>query len=169
MAIRERKGRAAPFEVYWINPWTKKRESRSFVNRQEAEKEDSLIKHRLKFDRESFDKGDVYEQETHNEDTALTLHDGYLLYLRKKQFTKKGTSWQIDAVRYPLQKLGARPLASITKKHLEKLKDEMLFGDAGQNRHDAGPSVRAAHRVALVRGKRPDAAGSLPHASPGAL
>ena len=66
MAIRERKGRAAPFEVYWINPWTKKRESRSFATRQEAEKEDSLIKHRLKFDRESFDKGDVYEQETHS-------------------------------------------------------------------------------------------------------
>lgn len=125
MAIRERKGRAAPFEVYWINPWTKKRESRSFATRQEAEKEDSLIKHRLKFDRESFDKGDVYEQET-QEDTALTLHDGYLLYLRERQFTSKAMNWQMDSMRYPLQMLGARPLASITKKDLESLKEEML-------------------------------------------
>ncbi len=126
MAIRERKGRAAPFEVYWINPWTKKRESRSFADRQEAEKEDSLIKHRLRFDRESFDKGYIYEQETQNEDPALTLQASYMLYLREKQFTKKGTSWQIDAMRYPLQKLGALPLASITRQHLEKLKEEML-------------------------------------------
>lgn len=124
MAIRERKGRAAPFEVYWINPWTKKRESRSFATRQEAEKEDSLIKHRLKFDRESFE-GDVYEQET-QEDTALTLHDGYLLYLRERQFTSKAMNWQMDSMRYPLQMLGARPLASITKKDLESLKEEML-------------------------------------------
>lgn len=126
MAIRERKGRAAPFEVYWINPWTKKRESRSFADRQEAEKEDSLIKHRLRFDRESFDKGDDDEQETRNEDPALTLQASYMLYLQEKQFTKKGTSWQIDAMRYPLQKLGALPLASITRQHLEKLKEEML-------------------------------------------
>ena len=124
MAIRERKGRSSPWEVYWINPWTKKRESRSFADRHEAEKEDSLIKHRLRFDRESF-KGDVYEQET-QEDTVLTLHDGYLLYLRERQFTRKAMNWQMDSMRYPLKKLGARPLASITRQHLEKLKEEML-------------------------------------------
>lgn len=125
MAIRERKGRSSPWEVYWINPWTKKRESRSFADRHEAEKEDSLIKHRLKFDRESFDKGDVYEQET-QEDTVLSLHDCYSLYLQEKQFSKKSLRWQIVSMSYPLEKLGALPITGITKKHLEKLKDEML-------------------------------------------
>lgn len=125
MAIRERKGRSSPWEVYWINPWTKRRESRSFADRQEAEKEDSLIKHRLRFDRESF-KGDVYEQETQNEESALTLQASYMLYLREKQFTKNGLSWQMNAMRYPLQKLGALPITGITKKHLERLKEEML-------------------------------------------
>lgn len=123
MAIRERKGRAAPYEVYWINPWTKKRESRSFAERHEAEKEDSLIKHRLKFDRESFDKGVEEEQQ---EDTAMTLHDCYVRYLQEKQFSKTSLQWQIASMRYPLRKLGARPLVSITRKDLESLKEEML-------------------------------------------
>ena len=123
MAIRERKGRAAPYEVYWINPYTKKRESRSFAERHEAEKEDSLIKHRLRFDRESFDKGGEEEQQ---EDTAMTLHDCYVLYLQQKQFSKGSIKWQITSMRLALRKLGARPLVSITRKDLESLKEEML-------------------------------------------
>ena len=50
MAIREWKGRASPWQCYWNNPLTGKRECANFATRQEAEKHDSLIKHRIKFD-----------------------------------------------------------------------------------------------------------------------
>lgn len=123
MAIRERKGRASPWQVYWNNPLSGKRESANFATRQEAEKHDSLIKHRIKFDRESFRKENVEENGTARD---VTLEACYLAYLKEKQFSKKGLSWQIDAMRYPLQKIGLLSVTSITRQHLEQIKAEML-------------------------------------------
>lgn len=123
MAIRERKGRASPWQCYWNNPVTGKRECANFATRQEAEKHDSLIKHRIRFDRESF-KMEAEEEE--GQEHATTLESCYLLYLKEKHFTKKELGWQIDAMRYPLQKLGGLPLAEITRRHLEQLRAEML-------------------------------------------
>ena len=125
MAIRERKGRASPWQCYWNNPLTGKRECANFATRQEAEKHDSLIKHRIKFDRESF-QGEEKGDDTDDTAEELTLQSCYLLYLREKQFSRKGLDWQRDSMRIPLKKLGALPLASITKRHLEALKEEML-------------------------------------------
>lgn len=122
MAIRERKGRASPWQVYWNNPLTGKRECANFTTRQEAEKHDSLIKHRIKFDRESF-RGGEEEQEPTQE---VTLESCYLAYLNEKQFTQKGLGWQMDAMRYPLKKIGLLPVTAITRQHLEQLKAEML-------------------------------------------
>ena len=56
----------------------------------------------------------------------VTLEACYLAYLKEKQFSKKGLSWQMDAMRYPLQKIGLLPVTSITRQHLEQLKAEML-------------------------------------------
>ncbi|WP_304736533.1 hypothetical protein [uncultured Desulfovibrio sp.] len=64
MAVRERKGRASPWQCYWNNPLTGKRECANFATRQEAEKHDSLIKHRIKFERESFQGEEKEEQES---------------------------------------------------------------------------------------------------------
>ncbi len=122
MAIRERKGRASPWQCYWNNPITGKRECANFLTKREAEKHDSLIKHRIKFDRESFQK----EAEEQEATPALTLEACYLEYLKEKQFTKKGLGWQIDAMRYPLKKIGLLPVTAIARKHLEQIKDEML-------------------------------------------
>ncbi len=124
MAIRERKGRASPWQCYWNNPLTGKRECANFATRHEAEKHDSLIKHRLKFDRESFQKEE--EAEESQETNELTLEQAYLLYLREKQFTKKGLEWQMDSMRYPLQRLGTLPINCISKQHLEDIKKKML-------------------------------------------
>ena len=123
MAIRERKGRASPWQCYWNNPLTGKRECANFATRQEAEKHDSLIKHRIRFDRESFRK-EVEEED--GQEPAATLEICYLAYLREKQFTKKALGWQMDAMRYPLQKMGGLPVTGITRQHLEQLKAEML-------------------------------------------
>ena len=49
MAIRIRSGsRKKRYEVYWNNPFTGKRQSLYFSTEPEAEKEDALIKYRLK-------------------------------------------------------------------------------------------------------------------------
>ena len=54
MAIRIRKNRAAQYQVYWNNPYTGKRESKSFEDHEKALAFDSLIQHRLRFEKESF-------------------------------------------------------------------------------------------------------------------
>lgn len=122
MAIRYRTGRASPWQCYWNNPLTGKRECANFPTRHEAEKHDSLIKHRLKFDRESFQKEGMESEEPQ----AITLEECYLEYLKQKKFSKKGLEWQMDAMRYPLKCIGTLPVGAITKKHLEQIKKDML-------------------------------------------
>ena len=123
MAIRERKGRASPWQCYWNNPVTGKRECANFATRQEAEKHDSLIKHRIRFDRESFKKE---AEEKDQQEHATTLESCYLAYLKEKNFTRESLSWQLGAMRYPLQKIGGLPVSEISRQHLEELKAEMM-------------------------------------------
>ena len=114
MAIRHRKGRASPWQCYWNNPLTGKRECANFITRAEAEKHDSLVKHRIKFERESFRKEDVEEKE----EPSMTLEMCYLHYLRQKKFNKKGLAWQMDARRTPLQMFGGMAIADIQHEHI---------------------------------------------------
>lgn len=123
MAVRERKGRASPWQCYWNNPLTGKRECANFATRQEAEKHDSLIKHRIKFERESFQGKEETEEK---ESTELTLEACYLQYLNQKQFTRVSLGTQLTAMRYPLQRLGDMPVQDITKQHLEQVAKEVL-------------------------------------------
>lgn len=122
MAIRERKGRAKPWQVYWNNPITGRRESTSFETRKEAEKHDSLIKHRLRFERESF--RDAQEDGEHRAE-EITLEAAYLLYLKEKQFSKKGLSWQMDAMRLPLRTIGTLPIRKIEQSHIRVVMEQM--------------------------------------------
>nr|WP_298030490.1 hypothetical protein [uncultured Desulfovibrio sp.] len=123
IAVRYRKGRASPWQTYWNNPLTGKRECANFGTQREAERHDSLIKHRIRFDRESFRK----EEEEHEEKTStLTLEGAYLMYLRHKQFSRKGLQWQMDAMRYPLSQIGMLPITEITRRHLEQIREAML-------------------------------------------
>ena len=61
MAIRQRKGRKKPWEVYWNNPFTLKRESLYVETEEEAKKQDALKKYQLKYERDSFRKDEVSE------------------------------------------------------------------------------------------------------------
>lgn len=120
MAIRERKGRKSPWQCYWNNPITGRRESANFATRGEAEKHDSLIKHRLRFDRESFQK----ECEA-VESQEATLESCYLLYLREKQFSRKSLQWQMDSMRLVLNKLGRMPISSVTRESIAQIAECM--------------------------------------------
>lgn len=123
MAIRERKGRACPWQCYWNNPITGKRESESFATRHEAEKHDSLIKHRLRFDRESFRKeGEETETDAPEE---LTLEGAYILYLREKQFSKNQLAAQLSSMRPILKVLGSEGLPALTPEKIVALAEHM--------------------------------------------
>ena len=92
MAIRKRDGRAKPWQVYWNNPFTGKRETVSFETQEEAEKEDSLVKHRLKFERESFRHEN---EEGEDKGNTITLEAVYMKYLEEKQFTGRNLANQL--------------------------------------------------------------------------
>lgn len=115
MAIRKRKGRASPYQVYWNNPFTGKRESLSFVTLSEARKEESLVKHRLEHDRESFRPA-----AEDNAQTGGTIREIISLYLATK--TTKAENLQVTL--YHLQDVirvfGGRDVASLDRKDLIK-------------------------------------------------
>ena len=121
MAIRFRKGRKSPWQVYWNNPITGARESESFATEHEAKKHDSLIKHRIMFERESFTP-----QEEEPEQKHLTLEDCYLLYLREKQFNKTALAWQMSSMRRILHEIGDMNVAEITRQHIDRLMQTAL-------------------------------------------
>lgn len=100
MAIRERKGITTTYQVYWNNPFTGKRESASFTSKEEAEKEDSLIKHRLKFEREYF------ETKCEVEKPGITLEQVFVLYMQYKQFSAKNLNRQLGSMRRILREYG---------------------------------------------------------------
>ena len=125
MAIRERKGRAKPWQCYWNNPYTGKRESQSFATREEAEKEDSLVKHRLRFERESF-KHENNEKEVNQE---ITLEQAFLLYLREKQFSGKTLEWQFYIMRLPLKMYGNSPVDKISVAEITAFRDKLRYTD----------------------------------------
>lgn len=116
MAIRERQGRARPFEVYWKNPFSGRIQSRSFETRQEAEKEDSLVKHRLRFERESFRQG-INEQEQNQ----VSLESVYISYLREKQFPDVSMAKQISSMKPILALIGQYDIARIDSQDIREL------------------------------------------------
>ena len=62
MAIREQKGRKSPFVVYWTNPFTGKRESKSCPTLEGAKKHDAYIKYQLKYERDVFRRTEITEK-----------------------------------------------------------------------------------------------------------
>lgn len=113
MAVRFRKGRASPWQAYWNNPITGKRECANFLTEQEARKHDSLVKHRIKFERESFQQED--------KDTSpdiFTLQFVYLEYLKCKQFSKILLKNHLLNMKKILERLGEKDVREISKQDI---------------------------------------------------
>lgn len=121
MAIRKRGGRKKPWEVYWNNPFTLKRESLYVETEEEAKKQDALKKYQLRFERDRFRP----EHESVQTKQQHTLESAYYLYLKEKKFGKKSLTWQLDAMKKPLHVLGAKPLDAITTQDLQGIKQLM--------------------------------------------
>ena len=84
MAIRQRKGRKKPWEVYWNNPFTLKRESLYVETEEEAKKQDALKKFQLKYERDFFRR-----EEAEAPQVEHTFESAYYLFLKDKRFSER--------------------------------------------------------------------------------
>lgn len=118
MAIRYRNGRNSPWIVYWKNPFTGKTEELPCTREDEAKKQNSLIKHRLKYERGSF-----RPKNSDPEPDQDTLEACYYLYLKEKKFSKKSLSChQLVSMRLPLKMIGDKAISEIARKDLDAVK-----------------------------------------------
>lgn len=131
MAIRKRKGRASPYQVYWNNPFSGKRESASFLSLAEARKAESLTKHRLQYERESFrsEEGDCA--------TGGTVREIIALYMTSKKMVGINLTNTLHHLKPVIAALGKREAAGLERRDL------ILFIG---NQERAGIKTLTAHR-----------------------
>lgn len=121
MAIRVQDGRKRPFFVYWTNPFTGRRESVSCETREEAEKQDALIKYQLKYERDAFRRSVAPEPPA----AAHTLESVMYLYLKDRRLTLHNLEKTLHHVRPILAAFGTLTLDAIDAGRLEKMRDTM--------------------------------------------
>lgn len=137
MAIEKRPGRASPFRVYWNNPFTKAREHLSFATMDEAKKYDSLIKHRLKYERESF------RPIEENPLTGGTVRELVALYLSAAKMAEKNLKETLMHLKTIFEMFGKREASSLEKK------DIVLYMQAQER---AGIKTTTAYRrISILR------------------
>lgn len=117
MAIRHRPTRPLPWQVYWNNPHTAKRESAAFLTLPQAERHDSIIKHRLKHERDSFRPAD---DQGHKPGDVLTVEGICWLYIRGKRFEGAALERSVTSLRRVLELMGNLPVAELTKRHVHQ-------------------------------------------------
>ena len=158
MAIRMIK-RAKPYQVYWNNPYTGKRESATFATLKEAEKHDALITYRLKFEKESFLAEAQAEVVPQAPKQATTLEEVCDAYLEAKGVYKdeKKLRWRMEGLKLPLELFGSKPIANLTSgdlqtimlKHLNK-QATMAAGKRATNRLIKPVTVRSRMRTLIT-------------------
>ena len=94
MAIRIQKGRKSPFVVYWVNPFTGKRESKSCATLEDAKKHDAFIKYQLKYERDVFRRTELAETKS-----APTFESVFYLYLKARNLEVHNLSRTLCAMR----------------------------------------------------------------------
>ncbi len=121
MAIRQRKGRRKPWEVYWNNPFTLKRESLYVETEEEAKKQDALKKYQLKYERDSFRKDEV--SETNQEHTFESV---YYLFLKEKHFSEKALNRHLANMKPAMPFMCDIPIHEIDSTKLKTLVEYFL-------------------------------------------
>jgi len=133
MAVRYRANRPRPWQVYWTNPFDKKRETRSFETEAEAERHDSLVKHQLKFEPELFRPA-----EEAGPDDIVTVDNLFHAYLRSRKLPEANLDREL---RHVLELYKALPPAT----HVTDLNVPDMKKVVGKLR-DAGQSLNTIHR-----------------------
>ncbi len=124
MAIRQRKGRKKPWEVYWNNPFTLKRESLYVETEEEAKKQDALKKFQLKYERDFFRR-----EEAEAPQVEHTFESAYYLFLKDKRFSERSLERHLKNMKRSLAFLKDTPLSDIDNTKLKQLMSHFLsFG-----------------------------------------
>lgn len=121
MAIRHREGRKKPWEVYWNNPFTLKRESLYVETEEEAKKQDALKKYQLRYERDLFRKEESGEPKIRH-----TIESAYYLYLKEKSFKKKWLRAHICTMKRVLRVFPGIPLHELSAGDLKTLKEHLM-------------------------------------------
>ena len=114
MAIRHREGRKKPWEVYWNNPFTFKRESLCVETKEEAQKQDALKKYQLKFERDLFRPAEEEAVQVEQ-----TLESAFYLYLKERQLSQKSFRSILEAMGASLRFYGQKPVMDLTATDLK--------------------------------------------------
>ena len=116
MAIRERKDRGK-WQVYWTNPYTKKRQSVFCEDKQSAQKTDAQIKYKLQWETESFRPAEEPEEK----ETQSTSFGGIVYaYLAERKLNKMGIRTVLYCVQDALKVFGNKHIADITRMDIAK-------------------------------------------------
>lgn len=122
MAIRKRKGsNGISYQVYWNNPYTGKREGKTFHTLAEARAFDSITKHRLEHQTTFFKP-----QELSRNGDERTIEDAVFLYLREKKFSEKDNATWITAIDQVLKHSGHIRIIDFTSDNYKQIQKDML-------------------------------------------
>lgn len=117
MAIRIRKDCSRQYQVYWTNPFTKKRESVFCESLPEAQKTDAKIKYQLQWEKDSFRPA-----ETDAEDVSDNTLGGVIYaYFRERQLPNASVRTIMIRLREAVDTLGKKAIADITDSDIGKL------------------------------------------------
>ena len=153
MAIRMQTGRSRPFFVYWTNPFTGKRESKSCETEAEAKKLDAFVKYQLRYERDAFRRP---LRETPETKTVQTLESVMYLYLKERNLSKRSLTHTIRHVATILEAYGDTPIENVDKNILQNMQDGLVANSlkAGTIRRRMGivkTVMRWAHRKELIK------------------
>lgn len=121
MAIRMQKGRQRPFFVYWTNPFTGRRESKSCATEEEAQKLDAFIKYQLRHERDAFRRETVASPQPQ----VQTLESALYFYLKDRKFAVDNLRKLLSAMSSLLEEHGETPLAEVDAAVLQRMQDSM--------------------------------------------
>lgn len=148
MAIREQKGRQRPFFVYWTNPFSGKRESKSCLTRQEAEKLDAYIKFQLQYERESFRREPNFIEERKN-----TLETLLFMYLKARKLEFINLEKTLYGIKWIIERYGNMEVGEFNAQLLLKMKEELLaLGNKGATVRRKMGVIKAAFGWAFREG-----------------
>lgn len=115
MAIRIRKGKNKPYQVYWRNPRTGRQESKAFSTMLEARKYEAEIKYRIECQPETFKaEAERSERSAANHKEVFCLEDVFIAYLREKQFNPHMLASYVLALRPALEICGRKQMGAVS-------------------------------------------------------
>lgn len=155
MAIRVQKGRKRPFFVYWTNPFTGRRESKSCETEEEAKKLDAFVKYQLQYERESFRR----EASAPPNQIVQTLESVLYFYLKERKFAVENLRKLLFATSALLEQYGAIPISQIDTATLQQMQNGL---DAAGNKASTIRRKMGIIRTALRWAQRAGMIESVP-------